>query len=180
MNRTSEIRTIMGGIKFAIFIASFTVLMLFTPLFESLRTEEVVRPIQTNKASKIAFFVTSAAATIFSMVVFLPIATAAVTATVPQTQSLAIGAWAFACGLFSILCMVIVYMTVGKKSGFDLAGGTAGNHHVGHSVWNLFCHQPYGMASGQLLWWKSAHVHSLVLPHCVYSGSKYSYFSYNL
>jgi len=111
-----------GLIGFLLFIVAFAVLMVFTPFFSSLRSEEVVQPIQANNKGKAWFWGSLVACALFAMIVYLPILTKTINATfVSQPQTFAIACWSAACGLFTILVMILFYRLHAKKNGVDLA-----------------------------------------------------------
>jgi hypothetical protein len=115
----------LGLAGFAIFIVSFTSLMLFTPLFSSLRTPAPLQSIPTRGAGLAWFWGSLGAGLLFGTLLYMPILNAAqghiaVKTYVPQTSPWAVGLWSFLCGLFSILCMILSYNLYGKKNGFSL------------------------------------------------------------
>lgn len=111
-----------GLIGFVIFLVNFTILMVFTPAFASLREAELVAPRAVDKKGQLWFWGSLAASAVFSVVVFLPLVYRGVSATyVPQVATYGVGLWAAACGLFTILCMVVSYFCYGKKNGMNLA-----------------------------------------------------------
>ena len=110
-----------GVIGFALFIIAFAVLMLFTPFFSSLRAKEVVQPLQANKKGKLWFWGSLIAGALFSMLLYLPILNGAKAATFEsQQEPFIIACWAAACGLFTILVMVLFYNLHAKKQGVTL------------------------------------------------------------
>lgn len=111
-----------GLVGFVIFVVNFTILLVFTPAFASLREAEPVLPRAVDKTGKLWFWGSLAAGAVFSVAVFLPIVYRGVSSTsVPQGATFGIGLWAAACGLFTILCMVLSYSLYGKKNGMDLS-----------------------------------------------------------
>ena len=110
-----------GLIGLAMFIINFTVLMLFTPTFASLRADKLAEPIKVaDKAGLAWYWIGMIVSSIFAMVTYLPILTAGNAADVTAPSPYGVGLWAAACGLFAILSMVVCYFTYSKKRGFDL------------------------------------------------------------
>ena len=109
-----------GVIGFAMFICSFGTLLLFTPTFESLRVSEPAKPAKTNKAGKAWFWGSLIAGGVFGSVVYLTLVAKGNAMAVAQGEAMGLGLWSTACGLFTILSMVVSYQCYGKKNGFDL------------------------------------------------------------
>jgi pimeloyl-ACP methyl ester carboxylesterase len=103
-----------------LFIISFACLMLYTPLFASLRAEDIVPPLKTDKKGKLWFWGSLVASAAFAMVFYLPLVTPGVAATVRQTEIFGIGLWAAGCGVFAIVVMLLYYRTYAKKAGISL------------------------------------------------------------
>jgi len=110
-----------GMIGFFIFITSFAILMLYTPFFATLRSEEIAEPMSVDKKGKLWFWGSMVAGAVFGSVVYLTVITKTIQAKVPQTEPFAIACWAASCGLFSILSMFLYYKFYGKANGVDLA-----------------------------------------------------------
>ena len=111
-----------GVIGLCMFICSFTTLLVQTPTFQCLRAEEEVKPLEvTDKKGKLWFWASLIAGGAFGCLVFLTLVNKGNSANVAQGESLGLGLWSTACGLFSILSMVVWYKAYGKKNGFDLA-----------------------------------------------------------
>lgn len=113
-----------GLIGFFIFLINFAIYMLFTPLFASLRKDELEPVMLKDKASKGWFWGSLVVSAIFSAVTYLPImiATNAHARTAiawKQSSPTGIGLWAVACGVFAIISMVISY-NVFKKNGASI------------------------------------------------------------
>ena len=109
-----------GVIGLAMFICSFTTLLVFTPTFESLRAEEEVAPaVVADKKGKLWFWLSLVAGGVFGCLVFLTLVNIGNTANVAQGESLGLGLWSTACGLFTIVSMAAWYFCYGKKNGFD-------------------------------------------------------------
>ena len=117
-----EALNFVGLMGFVLFLVNFTILMVFTPAFSSLRANELVAPRAVGKNGQLWFWGSLAAGALFSVVSFLPLVYRGVSATyVPQGATYGVGLWAAACGLFSILSMVVSYFCYGKKNKMDLA-----------------------------------------------------------
>ncbi|MDR2738521.1 MAG: hypothetical protein LBB68_01630 [Treponema sp.] len=115
----------LGLAGFVFFIVSFTSLMLFTPFFSALRAPGPLKSVPAKGAGLAWFWGSLAAGLLFGSVLYMPILGAArghiaVKTYVPQTSPWGVGLWAFCCGLFSILCMILSYNLYGKKNGFSL------------------------------------------------------------
>jgi hypothetical protein len=115
----------LGLAGFVIFIVSFTILMVFTPFFSTLRAAETMKPVRAEKATYAWFFGGLAAGVVFGTLVYVPLLLGfhghvMARELVPQNSPWAVGMWAFLCGLFSILCMIISYRLYGKKHGFGV------------------------------------------------------------
>ena len=110
-----------GLIGFTIFVAAFTCCLVKTSTFGDLAAEDTVEPTRVeDKGGKLWFWGSLVAGCIFAMVMYLPMTTIGMKSqSVTQTESLAISLWAMACGLFTILCMVLSYYFYGKKHGLD-------------------------------------------------------------
>lgn len=115
-----ELFNFIGLIGFALFIVSFGTLLLFTPAFGSLRMDEPIEPYTADRQGKFWFWGTLAAGSVFGSLTFLSLTAVGNAAPVAQGQALGIGMWSTACGLFTILSMVVYYQCYGKKHGFDL------------------------------------------------------------
>ena len=111
-----------GVIGFVLFICSFTTLLVFTPTFASLRAEEPVKamPVKDGKG-KAWFWLSLLAGAAFGCLVYLKLVNIGNTSAVAQGEALGLGLWSTACGLFTILSMVVYYFAYGKKNGLDLA-----------------------------------------------------------
>ena len=110
-----------GVIGFVLFICSFGTLLLFTPVFESLRAKEIVEPAKvTDKTAKLWFWISLVIGAVFGSVVYLPLVAKGNAMAVSQTEAMGLGLWSTACGIFTILSMVVYYYAYGKKNGMDL------------------------------------------------------------
>lgn len=130
-----------GLIGFAIFLVSFVGLMIYTPLFASLRADELAVPAKLEKKGKPWFWGGLVAGSIFGSATYFPVLSLANSFTVarstfPQTPVWGVCLWAMLCGLFSILCMTVTYRIYGKKDGFSLKehGVTMPLKNIGKTV----------------------------------------------
>lgn len=116
---------LIGLIGIAIFVVNFTIRMVFTPAFASLRAKAPVEPFQLPKEGKLWFWGSLALSAVFGALTYQPILTLVrgnVTAKdlFRQSSPWGVGMWAAACAVFAILCMVISYRAYGKKAGLNL------------------------------------------------------------
>lgn len=110
-----------GVIGFVLFICSFGTLLLFTPTFESLRAKEIVAPVKvTDKKEKLWFWLSLVAGAAFGSLVYLTLVAKGNAMAVSQTETMGLGLWSTACGLFTVLSMVVYYYAYKKKKGMDL------------------------------------------------------------
>lgn len=110
-----------GVIGLCMFICAFTILLVQTPTFQSLRAEEDVKPnAVADKKGVLWFWLSLVAGAVFGSVVYLPLVATGNAANVAQGEALGLGMWSTACGLFTIASMVAWYFFYGKKHGFDL------------------------------------------------------------
>ncbi len=127
-----------GLLGLCAFIVSFTTLMVYTPSFESLRAEELAKPVPvTDKAGKLWFWCGLIAAALNASLIYLSVLKSGTAAKfVRQTESYGLGCWSAACGVFSILCMILSYRCYGKKNGMDLVerGVKIGAKKLGKTV----------------------------------------------
>ncbi len=116
-----EAFNLVGLVGFVLFICSFGVLLLYTPVFEKLRAPELVQPRAiTDGKGKALFWISLLATCAFGCIVFLPIMAKSNTMAVSQVMPMGMGLWGTLCGLFSIAVMVISYRVYGKNHGLDL------------------------------------------------------------
>ena len=111
-----------GVIGFALFLCSFTTLLLFTPTFACLRAEEAVKPMRVkDKTGMLWFWLSLLAGAVFGSLVYLTLVSMGNSMAVAQGEAMGLGLWSTACGLFTILSMATYYFAYGKKNGLDLA-----------------------------------------------------------
>lgn len=110
-----------GLLGFVIFICSFAVLMVFTPMFSSLRAEAIVQPAKVaDGKGKLWFWLSLLAGALFSMLIYRWILKTGTSMNVSQTEAMGLGLWSTLCGVFTILSMIAFYFGYGKKHGLDL------------------------------------------------------------
>ena len=109
-----------GVIGFALFLCSFATLLVFTPTFASLRAEEPAKPLQVkDKAGRAWFWLSLLAGAVFGCLVYLTLVHKGNSMAVAQGEAMGLGLWSTACGLFTILSMLLYYYSYGKKNGVD-------------------------------------------------------------
>ena len=120
--QVKEAFNFVGVIGFVLFICSLTALLVTTRTFECLAAKEEVKaaPVKDKKGA-LLFWLSLVLGVVFSCVVYLPCTAFGNAANVAQGEALGLGLWSTACGLFTILMMVIYYFAYGKKNGMNLA-----------------------------------------------------------
>lgn len=109
-----------GYLGLMLFIVAFGTLMVYTPAFSSLRADETPKLLHAEGAvGKIWFWGGLAAGALFGSLVYMPLVNWGRSQSVAQSESLGLGLWSTACGLFVILFMVVYYFAYGKKHGYD-------------------------------------------------------------
>jgi hypothetical protein len=131
----------LGLIGFGIFIVSFTICMVFTPFFASLRAKAAIKPVKVDKTGYAWFFGGLAVACLFGTLIYMPVLMgipghSLVKLPVAQNSTLAVSTWAALCGAFAIIMMIISYNLYGKKNGFGLKvrGVSIGLGQLGKTV----------------------------------------------
>lgn len=124
-----ECISLVGVVGLMMFMVFFTVVMLDTRFFSGLRAKELVTPspAPATTKGKIWFWGGLTAGAVFSFFAFhwfmRPIYNIPNTdwpAILPQQQTLALGVWGTASGIFTIVLLFINYRTNLKHTGFDL------------------------------------------------------------
>ena len=111
-----------GLLGFVVFICSFSILMVYTPLFSVLRASEPVQPAKlADGKGKLWFWLSLAAGALFSMLIYRWILKVGTSMSVSQTEAMGLGLWSTLCGVFTILSMLVFYYCYGKKRGLDFA-----------------------------------------------------------
>lgn len=111
-----------GLLGFVVFICSFSILMVYTPMFSVLRASEPVQPAKlADGKGKLWFWLSLAAGALFSMLIYRWILKVGTSMSVSQTEAMGLGLWSTLCGVFTILSMLVFYYCYGKKRGLDLA-----------------------------------------------------------
>jgi len=111
-----------GVIGFAIFLCAFTTLMVFTPAFSALRADAPVKaePVP-DKSGKLWFWLSQLLCALFGSLVYLTLVNKGNSMPVAQGEAMGLGLWSTACGVFTILMMIVSYRMYGKKNGMNLA-----------------------------------------------------------
>jgi pimeloyl-ACP methyl ester carboxylesterase len=126
-----------GAIGLAIFLCAFTTLLVFTPTFAPLRAEEPAQPVaKPDGKGKLWFWLSLVLGAVFGSLVYLTLVNKGNSMSVAQGEAMGLGLWSTACGLFTILSMVVFYFAYGKKHGLDLKerGVKIGGKKLGLSV----------------------------------------------
>ncbi len=120
--QVKEAFNFVGVIGFALFLCSFGAVLLNTRAFETLRATEKVEPTAIkDKKAILLFWLSLVLGVVFSCLVYLPLVALGNSAKVAQGEALGLGLWSTACGLFTILSMVVYYFAYGKKHGMNLS-----------------------------------------------------------
>lgn len=109
-----ELFNFLGLIGFAMFVVQFSILMVHTPLFASLRWKETVMPVISDKKSRYWGLGSLILTSIFAAAAYLPIvimlqSSANKKIVFSQNSTFGIGVWSAVVGLFIILSMAILY-----------------------------------------------------------------------
>ena len=113
----------LGVIGLLIFMVSFTLVLLDTPVFSALRSGEIVQPAPVqDSGAKARYWVLLVIGAVFSGSSFLFCMNTVYSKTTNffvQTGPLTIGTWAALCGVFAIFCSAVFYGSYGKKHGWS-------------------------------------------------------------
>jgi pimeloyl-ACP methyl ester carboxylesterase len=116
---------LLGLIGFGLFVINFSIFMVFTPFFASLRAEKPHVPVILDAKGKGWYWSGVVLSTAFSALTFLPLSLLLNSFVrpkiIPQNGPWVLGIWAMIGGLFTLLYAVIGYKVFGKKKGFNLA-----------------------------------------------------------
>lgn len=118
--QVKEAFNFVGVIGLVMFICSFGTLLLFTPTFESLRANEVAKAEKVDKTGAMWYFGSLMVCGILGCVVYLGLVNLGNSMPVAQGESMGLGLWSTACGIFTIVSMILAYQLYGKKRGMDL------------------------------------------------------------
>ena len=118
--QVKEAFNFVGVIGLVMFICSFGTLLVFTPVFESLRAKEIAKPDPIDKTGTAWYFGSMLVCGIFGCIVYLGLVNIGNSAPVAQGESLGLGLWSTACGIFTIISMILAYQFYGKKHGMNL------------------------------------------------------------
>ena len=117
-----EAMNLIGLIGFVFFIISFASLMVFTQTFEELRAKESVVAMKTDKKGIVMFWISAAASTLFGVLTYHPVVSAAGAWPIAeQTMIFGIAFWAMLCGGVSIAFIYLSYRLFDKSAGINLA-----------------------------------------------------------
>lgn len=119
------VSNLVGLIGFFMFMVSLTLVLVKTAPFADLSVEESVAPRKIAKGGKAWFFGSLALGVAFGTITYFPILGALSSSSgyvpgITQSSPNGVSTWAMACGLFSVLSMVVSYFAYGKKNGVDL------------------------------------------------------------
>ncbi len=116
-----------GLVGFAMFVIYFTISLLYTPAFSSLRSKEVIvgTDRKATKKGKLWFWLGLILSAVFGTALYIPLLTnmqIVAYGLMPWAQSApwGVSTWALLCGLFAIAFMAVSYFVNGKKEGTDL------------------------------------------------------------
>ena len=114
-----------GLAAFFMFMVSFALVLVQAPFFKDLSVETPVAPRAISKTGKIWFFASLALGVTFATLVYFPIlgglkSSSGYVPGVAQSSPNGVSTWAAACGLFSVISMIVSYFCFGKKNGLDL------------------------------------------------------------
>lgn len=111
-----------GLIGLGMFVCALALLLAYTTPFRSLLNETSVLPVKVADGKGYAWFWGSLIVCgILSTCVYLPIVAFGNSQAVAQGESLGIGLWSTACGIITIISMLLYYKLYGKKHGMDLS-----------------------------------------------------------
>ena len=109
-----------GYLGWMLFICSFCVVLVYTPTFASLRPEKAPEAAHVEgKTGKLWFWCLLAAGALFGTLVYRPIVDYGRGLSVAQSETMGLGLWSTACGVFAILSMLVYYFCYGRKHGYD-------------------------------------------------------------
>lgn len=120
------VSNVIGLAAFFTFMVALTLVLVKKPFFAELSQEQDVAPRAINRAGKLWFYGSLLLGMIFAAVTYFPILGGLSSASgyvsgISQSSPNGVSTWAAACGLFTILSMVVSYYAYGKKNGVDLA-----------------------------------------------------------
>lgn len=120
------VSNVIGLAAFFTFMVALTLVLVKKPFFAELSQEQDVAPRAINRTGKLWFYGSLLLGMIFAAVTYFPILGGLSSASgyvsgISQSSPNGVSTWAAACGLFTILSMVVSYYAYGKKNGVDLA-----------------------------------------------------------
>lgn len=123
--RLKSVFTGLGIVGFFMFMINITTILLDVPVFRSLKAQGEVKPAEfTSKKSKAMFWISLVLCVAFGAAMYLPIVNLSASSTVirpmfKQTSVFDTSMWAAGCGIFAILCMVVMNKIAGKDEKVD-------------------------------------------------------------
>lgn len=119
--QVKEAFNFVGMIGLVMFIITLATSLLFTPLFEELRADEIIKARIINKKGIIWFVCGSAISTAIAALTYHPVVEFGKNLSfTEQPMIFGIALWAALCGVLSIINMFISYKIFGKDSGVEL------------------------------------------------------------
>jgi len=120
-----EFFNLLGLVGVVLFVISFTILMVRTPFFAELSSDEIIEPRPIAKRGKKYFFGSLIAGALFGTILYFPLLGVCNSFTFTreifhQSMMWGVGLWAFLCGLFAILSMLVSYFFYWKKENIDI------------------------------------------------------------
>ena len=119
-----EFFNLLGLVGVVLFIISFTILMVRTPFFAELSSNEIIEQRPMAEKGKKYFFGSLIAGAAFGTITYFPLLGICNSFTFTreifhQSMMWGVSLWAFLCGLFSILSMLVSYFLYWKKENVD-------------------------------------------------------------
>lgn len=116
---------LIGLIGFGIFLYAFAATMLFTPVFTSLRSAEIVAPKESLPGDRKWFWILLVLCPLFGCGIYFPLLTHIESRTFAretwrQPDSFAIGIWTMLVAVFTLFIMFIIYYVQWRKQGISL------------------------------------------------------------
>lgn len=128
----------LGLVGFVMFVISLTKVLVQTRVFSSLSAQQEVLPAPAlSGKGKAWFWISSALATVFSILVYMFLYTPLsknIPSFIPQVAPLFIGLWAAACGLFALLLNWLGGKVTGQKADLRANGVRIGAKKLGLTV----------------------------------------------
>lgn len=110
-----------GLVGIVVFLLAFVLLMLDTPYFSVLKSQEIIYPIEVKEnGGKLWFWISLTVCAVFSGVSYLWVINNLYSKTTmffSQTGPLTMGSWSAICGIFAMIVLAVYYFAYGKKNG---------------------------------------------------------------